>query len=361
MTGTMTWAAMDVHARSTYAASLDVVSGELSRRRFDTGAVEPVVGWLAGLPGPVRCCYEAGPTGFGLYRAAVAAGIDCQVIAPSKTPRASGDRNKSDRRDTDLLLRALMAGGLTAVVVPSATCEAARDLARAREQVRVDLMRCRQRLSKLLLRHGRVWDRSAWTKVHREWLSAQTFEQVNMRAGVHRQPRRVRRAECPQGRARRATLTRRDRPGVLAAGAPACARSVGSTPSRRWSSRSRSATSPGSRARCSSDRGWGWCPPASSPASPITMGRSPRPARSTPGGSWSRRPGITPAHRGSGARSTSARRGCPTTSCRSHDAPRARLYRLHKRMRERNKPGNVIVVACARELACFLWAAATAP
>ena len=89
MTGTMTWAAMDVHARSTYAASLDVVTGELSRQRFDTGAVEPVVGWLAGLPGPVRCCYEAGPTGFGLYRAAVAAGIDCQVIAPSKTPRPS--------------------------------------------------------------------------------------------------------------------------------------------------------------------------------------------------------------------------------------------------------------------------------
>ena len=72
-----------------------------------------------------------------------------------------------------------MAGALTAVVVPSATFEAARDLARAREQVRVDLMRCRHRLSKLLLRHGRVWDRSAWTKVHREWLSAQTFEQVN--------------------------------------------------------------------------------------------------------------------------------------------------------------------------------------
>jgi transposase len=38
-----------------------------------------------------------------------------------------------------------------------------------------------------------------------------------------------------------------------------------------------------------------------------------------------------------------------------------RLHRIHKRMRERKKPGNVITVACARELACFLWAAATAP
>ena len=156
-----------------------MITGELSRQRFDTGGVEPVVAWLAGLPEPVRCCYEAGPTGFGLYRAAVAAGIDCQVIAPSKTPRASGDRHKSDRRDTDLLLRQLMAGALTAVAVPSATFEAARDLARARAQVRLDLMRCRQRLSKLLLRHGRVWDRSTWTKAHREWLGSQVFAHQN--------------------------------------------------------------------------------------------------------------------------------------------------------------------------------------
>jgi transposase len=177
--GTMTWAAMDVHARSIYAASMDVITGEVSRQRFDTGAVEPVVSWLAGLPEPVRCCYEAGPTGFGLYRAAVAAGVECQVIAPSKTPRASGERHKSDRRDTDLLLRQLMAGALTPVAVPSPTCEAARDLARAREQVRIDLMRCRHRLSKLLLRHGRVWDRSAWTKAHREWLGSQTFAHQN--------------------------------------------------------------------------------------------------------------------------------------------------------------------------------------
>jgi transposase len=39
----------------------------------------------------------------------------------------------------------------------------------------------------------------------------------------------------------------------------------------------------------------------------------------------------------------------------------SRLYRIHRRMRERKKPSNVITVACARELACFLWADATAP
>ena len=98
MAVTMTWAAMDVHARPTCVAWLDLITGELSRRRFDTGAVEPVVEWLVWLPGPVRACYETGPTGFGLYRAAVAAGIDCQVIAPSKTPRPSGYRHKSSGR-----------------------------------------------------------------------------------------------------------------------------------------------------------------------------------------------------------------------------------------------------------------------
>lgn len=72
-----------------------------------------------------------------------------------------------------------MAGALTPVAVPSVTFEAARDLARAREQVRADLMRCRHRLSKLLLRHGRVYDRKAWTQAHGRWLAAQSFEQVN--------------------------------------------------------------------------------------------------------------------------------------------------------------------------------------
>jgi transposase len=38
-----------------------------------------------------------------------------------------------------------------------------------------------------------------------------------------------------------------------------------------------------------------------------------------------------------------------------------RLHRIHKRMRARKKPGNVITVACARELSCLLWAPATAP
>lgn len=102
---------------------------------------------LAGLPSPVRACYEAGPTGFGLYRAAREAGLDVSVVAPSKTPRAPGDRVKTDRRDAELLARLFLAGQLAVVWVPPATLEAARYLTRAREQVRADLARCRQRVT----------------------------------------------------------------------------------------------------------------------------------------------------------------------------------------------------------------------
>ncbi len=107
MTGTMTWVGFDVHARSAHAAAIDVMTGELSRMRFGPGFEAPVA-WLGSLPGPVRACYEAGPTGFGFYRAAVKAGIGMDVIAPGKTPRGRSDRVKTDRKDAELLARLLL-------------------------------------------------------------------------------------------------------------------------------------------------------------------------------------------------------------------------------------------------------------
>jgi hypothetical protein len=97
MTGIVTWAGLDVHARSTHAAAIDVSTGEVVRARFGPGIEEPI-SWLQGLRGPVRACYEAGPTGFGLYRAASAAGVSVEVIAPGKTPRGPSDRVKTDRK-----------------------------------------------------------------------------------------------------------------------------------------------------------------------------------------------------------------------------------------------------------------------
>lgn len=163
---------LDVHATKIVAAVLDAESGEVQWFRVG-GEVAEAAGLCAGLPRPVRAAYEAGPTGYGLARELERRGVRCVVAAPSKIPRASGDRVKTDRRDAEHLVRLLLAGKLHPVRVPGPEEEALRDLVRAREAVRLDLMRCRHRLSKLLLRHGiRFDDGRAWTERHRAWLGA---------------------------------------------------------------------------------------------------------------------------------------------------------------------------------------------
>lgn len=170
-----TWVGLDVHARKTVAGVLDAATGELRSLRAPTLPGETVE-WLRGFPGPVRVAYEAGPTGYGLARACQAVGIACTVAAPSKIPRAAGDRVKTDRRDAERLARLLRLGELVAVRVPEPHEEAARDLVRVREDARGELMRARHRLSKLLLRHGLVYDASAWTLAHDAWLRRQRFD-----------------------------------------------------------------------------------------------------------------------------------------------------------------------------------------
>jgi len=167
---------LDVHARSVAAAAIDGVTGELSRARL-TPAHDHIRGWIRELPGPVAVAYEAGPTGFGLARALAADGVRCVVAAPSKLQRPSGDRVKTDAKDALHLARLLRLDEITAVVVPSRDQEAARDLVRAREDARGDLMRARHRLSKLLLRHGIVYSGgAAWTGAHDAWLRRQHLD-----------------------------------------------------------------------------------------------------------------------------------------------------------------------------------------
>jgi len=162
---------LDVHATKIVAAVLDAETGELQYFTLG-GDVSEAAGLCAGLPRPVRAAYEAGPTGYGLARELAQRRVGCVVAAPSKIPRAAGDRVKTDRRDAEHLVRLLLAGKLHAVRVPGAEEEALRDLVRAREAARADLMRCRHRLSKLLLRHGvRFEDGQGWTRRHRDWLA----------------------------------------------------------------------------------------------------------------------------------------------------------------------------------------------
>jgi transposase len=164
-----TWVGLDVHAAKVVAAIADSQSGELAVQRMG-GQTEQVAEFCAALPGPVRVAYEAGPTGFGLARALAARGIDCIVAAPGKIERPAQDRVKTDRRDAERLARLLMIGGLHPVRVPTPAEEAMRDLVRAREDVRGDLMRARHRVAKLLLRHDLRFDGNNWTQRHLEWL-----------------------------------------------------------------------------------------------------------------------------------------------------------------------------------------------
>ena len=177
--GEGSWVGLDVHARSVVAGVLDGASGEVRTLRVSPRC-EEAVAWLVTLPAPVRVAYEAGPTGYGLARACQRAGVACTVAAPSKIVRAAGDRVKTDRRDAERLARLLRLGELVAVRVPDPVEEAARDLVRARADARADLMRARHRLSKLLLRHGRVYEASAWSVAHDAWLREQRFESVEL-------------------------------------------------------------------------------------------------------------------------------------------------------------------------------------
>ena len=171
---------LDVHARSVVACGIDGMTGQLFRSRLCPEHGE-IVRWLQGLPGPVAVTYEAGPTGFGLARALIGAGIRCEVLAPSRVQRPSGDRVKTDARDALHLARLLRLDEIVSVRVPSVAQEAARDVVRARDDVRADLMRARHRTSKLLLRQGIVWSGGrAWTMTHHAWLRAQTFDQPGL-------------------------------------------------------------------------------------------------------------------------------------------------------------------------------------
>ena len=172
---------LDVHARSVVAEAVDWSTGQVFSQRL-VPANDVVLAWVRALPAPVAVAYEAGPTGFGLARALTAAGIACVVVAPSKLERPPGDRVKTDRRDARRLAHLLRIGEVPAVRVPTVAEESARDLVRAREDARGDLMRARHRVSKLLLRHGIVYsDGVAWTQLHQVWLRRQHFDSLGVR------------------------------------------------------------------------------------------------------------------------------------------------------------------------------------
>ena len=119
----------------------------------------------------LRVCYEAGPCGFVLARFLKKKDIACDVIAPSLTPKGSGDKVKTDRRDARMLARLHRAGELTAVHVPDERDEAIRDLCRARTDAVQDQRSGRNQLKAFLLRNGyRYGKKTSWSAAHMRYL-----------------------------------------------------------------------------------------------------------------------------------------------------------------------------------------------
>jgi transposase len=293
VTQTMTFAGLDVHARSTHAAAIDVASGELLRARVGGGS-EEVIGWLK------------------------------------------------------------------IVTVPSASVEAARHLCRAREQVRSDLMRCRHRVSKLLLLHGRVYpEPSTWTRRHRQWLARQQFDEpatelayldtlaavdglVGRKAAIDERLSRLALEDAWWPTVARLRCFR----GIDTLTALVLCREIGDF------------------ARFESPRklsSWLGLVPAldqsgeSRRQGAITKTGSSYARRLLVEAAWHylRQPRI-------GATVANRQQGQPAHVLQIAWRAQHRLHRLHTRLRAHGKPPNIATVAVARELACFLWAAAVA-
>ena len=172
------WLGMDVHAKTIAIARLDERAAKASLQEIvnDAKVIRRVVGRLKS-EGELRVAYEAGPCGYELHRLLTSMGVECVVVAPSLIPRKPGERIKTDARDAEKLARMHRAGELTSVTVPSIEQESARDLVRARDDVRKDRTAARHRLSKLLLRRGRTYSEGiGWTQKYWRWLDAQVFE-----------------------------------------------------------------------------------------------------------------------------------------------------------------------------------------
>jgi len=356
-----TYVGLDAHKVRIHAAMRLAGEAQAVEQTF-ANTPEATRRWVRRLrrraSGEIVCCYEAGPLGYALQRDLAAQGLRCQVIAPSLIPAKPGDRIKTDRRDARKLADLLKAGLLTEVHPPTPAQEAVRDLCRAREAAKQDQMRLRHRLSKFLLRRGVHWTpgRQAWTQAHDRWLRGLHFEHAadqailddhllaldqiagrlqaldgKLEAWAAEPPyaEPVARLRCFRGIDTRTALgivtelhdwRRFPSPRPLMA-------YLGVVPSERSS---------GERER----RG------------AITRAGNRRVRRLLVEAAWHYR------HRPAISRELARRReGQPASVIAVADRAQQRLHARYQRMLARGKPHNKVVMAMARELVGFLWAA----
>jgi transposase len=323
----------------------------------EEGAVRHLVGRL-GDPAALRCCYEAGPCGFELHRLLASMGVACDVVAPSLIPRRAGDRVKTDKRDASRLARLYRAGELTPIRVPAEAEEAVRDLVRVRAALLADRKRAQQRITAMLLRHGRIWRGTCWTHAHEQWIAGQGFGEPALACALahYRAALDTRRAELDAVEAELAPWAARD-PLAPAVARLGCYRGIAVLTGlvlaaevvdwRRF---------PSARAFMSFT---GLVP------AEYSSGERTRRGSITKAGSEPVRTALIEAawaYRFAPAIGLALRRrqhdAAPHTLARSWQAQR-RLHARYKTMTARGKPAAVAVTAVARELAGFVWAEMT--
>jgi transposase len=308
-------------------------------------------------PGPVRVFYEAGPCGYTLQRQLTTPRVQCDVVAPALIPRKPGERVKTNRRDARKLAELGRAGLLTTVRPPTPEEEAVRDLCRARDDAREDLQRCRHRLGKLLLRRGRHYTVGRqWTQGHRRWIDSLQWSHDAERVVVDDYLLAI-----DQHAARLKALDQRL--AALAATAPyrepvarlRCFRGIDTLSAmlilaelhdfRRFAS---------PRALMAF---LGLVPGEHSTGDKHYRGRITRTGNTLvrrllveAGWHYQHRPGVGPAL-------ARRRKGQPARIIAIADKAQQRLCRRFRVLAVHNKPRPTIVVAIARELAGFLWAA----
>lgn len=349
---------LDVHKKTVVSAELHLGMDQVSERRTLENTPEEIEKLVHRVTarGKAVFCYEAGPCGYTIHRQLTKMGVDCVMIAPSLTPRRPGDRVKTDRRDAEKLARLFRAGELTIIRIPTREEEAVRDLVRVREDTLGDRLRARNRLSKFLLRQGRIFQETkSWGSAFREWLQSQHFEFPALQTTFETCVRHVEEAEecladldkhvdalaqTPRYRTRVQYL--RCLKGIDTLSALTLIAEIqdferfGKAPSfMAYTGMVCSEYSSGSRIF----RGG------------ITKVGNAHVRRVLVEAAWHARRPHTLSHA-----LADRRRGCPRDVVSIAHKAQSRLHRKYWRLMHRGKSPQVTVVACARELAGFVWA-----
>ena len=361
MTENIRYIGLDVH-KATIAVAVAESGTGAARSRGTINHQPEAVAKLIRKLGPVeqlRCCYEAGPTGYGLYRQLIRLGVECIVVAPSLIPVKVGDQVKTDRRDAEKLARLLRSGELTAVWVPDEAHEALRDFTRLRESAKQDLHRARQQLGKFLLRLSvaPTTRLSRWSKAYRAWLGSlrlpQALEQATLEVYLEHLDESAARLAKLNAQLEELAVQHEQAPLIQAF---ACLYGVGVVTAITL------VAELGDLSRFSSARAlMGYI--GLGPREHSSGGRVHRGAITKRGNSHVRRvvveaswhyrhaPGVSPALQ-------RRRRNQPAGVVAIADKAHARLHRRYRKLVGRGKLPQQAVVAVARELLGFIWAIA---